>query len=226
MTEQFLAYYRVSTQRQGRSGLGLEAQRAEVARFLEGVPGASLLGEVTEVQSGKEERNRPLLLGALDRCRTTGATLVVAKLCRLSRDAAFVLTLMKDSKVRFRVASMPAADNFQLGIWAVLNQQEREQISKRTREALAAAKARGVRLGGAGGAHEAIRAMNEANTRKAKDHAKEVGPLVLTLRNQGQTYREIAKTLNSAGIPTREGALWFPSQVRRVVLRCSLAATA
>ena len=97
----------------------MEAQKAEVARFISD-EGGELAGELVEVQSGKEEGNRPKLQEALTRCRREGTTLVVAKLCRLSRDAAFVLTLMKDSKVRFRVASMPQADNFQLGIWAVL----------------------------------------------------------------------------------------------------------
>ena len=213
----FLAYYRVSTQRQGRSGLGLDAQRAEVARFLANVPAAVLEDEYVEVQSGKEEGNRPLLREALGRCRDTGATLVVAKLCRLSRDAAFVLTLMKDSKVGFKVAAMPAADNFQLGIWAVLNQQEREQISRRTKEALAAAKARGVRLGGTGGAHRRLELTNQARKDRAAEHRSRVVPLVKTLRERGMTLREIAEVLNASGKRTPQGCEWRATQVLRVL---------
>ncbi len=216
---QFVAYYRVSTRGQEQSGLGLEAQKAEVARFLADEPGAALALELVEVQSGKEDGNRPLLQQALAQCRSTGATLLVSKLCRLSRDAAFVLTLMKDSRVRFRVASMPQADNFQLGIWAVLNQQERETISRRTREALAAAKARGQRLGGTGGASNSLAAMNRARSKNAEEHARAVGPLIQSLRNRGNTLREIATVLNESGSRTYRGCDWKATQVQRILRR-------
>lgn len=216
MTTTYLAYYRVSTQRQGRSGLGLEAQQAEVARLV-AEEGSVLVEEITEVQSGKEERNRPLLLQALERCRKEGTTLLVSKLCRLSRDAAFVLTLMKDSKVRFKVAAMPQADNFQLGIWAVLNMQEREQISRRTKEALAVAKARGVKLGGTGGSHASLAGMNAARKRKAEEHKATVRPLATHLRKQGMTLQAIADTLNASGSKTAAGCEWRPVQVTRVL---------
>ena len=216
MAERFLAYYRVSTASQGRSGLGLEAQQAEVARFIAEEEG-ELVGELVEVQSGKEERNRPLLQEALTCCRQEGTTLVVAKLCRLSRDAAFVLTLMKDSKVKFKVAAMPQADNFQLGIWALLNQQEREQISRRTREALAAAKARGVKLGGTGGSHASLAGMNAARKRNAEAHKATVRPLANHLRQQGMTLQAIADTLNASGSRTAAGCEWRPTQVSRVL---------
>jgi len=216
MPEHYLALYRVSTAKQGRSGLGLEAQRAEVARLV-AEEGATLVDEITEVQSGKEERNRPLLQEALERCRKEGTTLLVAKLCRLSRDASFVLTLMKDSKVRFKVASMPQADNFQLGIWAVLNMQEREMISRRTREALAQAKARGVKLGGTGGAHASLAGMNEARKRKAEEHKASVRPLAQHLRQAGMTLQAIADTLNASGSRTAKGCEWRPTQVMRVL---------
>ena len=216
MTTRYLACYRVSTQRQGRSGLGLEAQRAKVTRLV-AEEGACLVDEVTEVESGKDERNRPLLLEALERCRKDGTVLLVAKLCRLSRDAAFVLTLMKDSKVRFQVAAMPQADNFQLGIWALLNQQEREQISRRTKEALAAAKARGVKLGGTGGAHASLAGMNAARRRKAEEHKAAVRPLATHLRKQGMTLQAIADTLNATWIRTAAGREWRPTQVKRVL---------
>ena len=212
----YLGYYRVSTSQQGRSGLGLEAQKAEVRRFIAD-EGGTLEDEWVEVQSGKEEGNRPQLQEVLARCRKDGTTLVVAKLCRLSRDAAFVLTLMKDSKVRFRVASMPQADNFQLGIWAVLNQQEREMISRRTREALAAAKARGVKLGGTGGAHMALAASNQARKTRAQEHIDKVTPMVTTLRRQGHTLRSIAEVLNASGLMAPKGGKWRVGQVHRVV---------
>ena len=139
---------RVSTQRQGADGLGIAAQRRDIELFLNQRPDATVIKEFVEVESGgKELHERPVLREAMDLCRSTGATLLVAKLSRLSRDAAFVLMLMKDTSIQFKVASMPDADNFQLGIYALLNQQEREQISTRTKAALAAAKARGVKLG-------------------------------------------------------------------------------
>lgn len=213
-----IAYYRVSTAGQGKSGLGLEAQKAEVERYLR-ESGETLEDEVTEVQSGKSEGNRPVLLEALKRCRKEGHTLVVAKLCRLSRDAAYVLTLMKDAKVQLRVASMPNADNLQLGIWAVLNQQERETISRRTKEALQAAKARGVRLGGTGGASASLVAMNAARVAAANAHAQEHGGLVRHLREQGMTLQAIATTLNKAGKRTPRGCDWTAVAVQRVLKR-------
>ena len=225
MPERYLAYYRVSTVRQGRSGLGLEAQKAEVNRMVN-EEGADLVGEVTEVESGKDERNRPLLLEALARCRKDGSTLLVAKLCRLSRDAAFVLTLMKDSKVRFKVAAMPQADNFQLGIWALLNQQEREQISRRTKEALAAAKARGVRLGGTGGAHASLEGMNRARQQRAAEYRAKVAPLVVHLREQGMTLQKIADALNASGSSTSGGCAWRATQVLRVLQQTSQSVNA
>ena len=145
--ERFITYARVSTQSQGKSGLGLEAQQRDLDMYLSQVPDHEVTQSFVEVESGKDDANRPMLQEALELARSTGQILLVSKLCRLSRDAAFVLTLMKDTSVRFRVATMPSADNFQLGIYALLNQQEREQISARTKAALAAAKARGVKLG-------------------------------------------------------------------------------
>ena len=120
---------RVSTQKQGADGLGIAAQKRDIELFLQQHQDETVLNELIEVASGgKELKDRPVLQEAMDHCRRTNSTLLVAKLSRLSRDAAFVLTLMKDSSIQFCVASMPTADNFQLGIYALLNQQEREQI--------------------------------------------------------------------------------------------------
>ena len=120
--ERFITYARVSTQ--SLSGLGLEAQQRDLDMYLSQVPDHEVTQSFVEVESGKDDANRPMLQEALELARSTGQILLVSKLCRLSRDAAFVLTLMKDTSVRFRVATMPSADNFQLGIYALLNQQE------------------------------------------------------------------------------------------------------
>ena len=144
MDGNFVSYHRVSTARQGRSGLGLDAQRQAVANYLNGGT-RSLLREFVEVESGKLN-TRPELEQALHLCKVTGATLVIAKLDRLSRNAAFLLTL-RDSGVQFVAADMPDANALTVGILALIAQHEREAISRRTREALAAAKRRGIKLG-------------------------------------------------------------------------------
>ena len=145
--ERFITYARVSTQSQGKSGLGLEAQQRDLDMYLCQVPDHEVTQSFVEVESGKDDANRPMLQEALELARSTGQILLGQQVVPTEQDAAFVLTLMKDTSVRFRVATMPSADNFQLGIYALLNQQEREQISARTKAALAAAKARGVQLG-------------------------------------------------------------------------------
>jgi DNA invertase Pin-like site-specific DNA recombinase len=142
----FVAYLRVSTAQQGRSGLGLEAQRETVTRFVAGSGGRLIAPEFVEIETGKRN-DRPQLAAALKRCRATGATLVVAKLDRLSRNAAFLMTL-RDSGARFVAADMPEANTLTIGLMAVMAQHEREAISRRTKEALAAANARGKKLGG------------------------------------------------------------------------------
>ncbi len=139
-----IAYERVSTARQGQSGLGLEAQRKTIDAFAAS-RGAAVLARFTEVESGRNP-DRPELGKAIQLARLTGATLVIAKLDRLSRNAAFLLTL-RDSGVRFLACDMPEANDLTAGIMALVAQQEREAISRRTKEALAVAKARGVRLG-------------------------------------------------------------------------------
>ena len=166
-----IAYYRVSTAAQGRSGLGLDAQRSAVEAFCNGRP-CQLLSEYTEVESGSRN-SRPELAKALHHAKVTGATLVIAKLDRLSRNAAFLLQL-QDSGVKFVAADMPEACHLTVGILALVAQQEREAISKRTREALRAAKARGQRLGNPNGAAALRRAQkgNKASLRVISDKAK------------------------------------------------------
>lgn len=220
-----VAYYRVSTAKQGRSGLGLDAQRKAVADYLNG--GAwRLVGEFVEVESGKLNE-RPKLEQALALCELTGATLVVAKLDRLSRNVAF-LAALQDSGARFVAADMPEANELTIHIMAAVAQAERKAISKRTIEALAAAKARGIKLGGARGNAADLRkgpaASAAVRSKIAKDRAAKVVQQIDALRVGGATsLREIAESLNGAGITTPRGSKWSASQVKRVLDTASTA---
>jgi DNA invertase Pin-like site-specific DNA recombinase len=213
----FIAYYRVSTAQQGRSGLGLEAQREAVRTFLNG-GNWTLLAEHTEVESGKRD-DRPELTAALKACRLTGATLIIAKLDRLSRDAAFLLGLEK-AGVDFIAADMPNANRLTVRLMAVIAQEEREMIAKRTKDALAAAKARGVVLGGfRAGAHVDHRQGTEALQRQAEAFVAGVGPMIAEMREAGSSLRQIAGTLTERGIRTSRGGAWSADAVRQVLLR-------
>ncbi|WP_018303580.1 recombinase family protein [Wenxinia marina] len=218
-----MAYERVSTARQGRSGLGLEAQRKAIDDYAAG-QGATILGRFTEVESGRKN-DRPELLRAQDLARLTGATLVIAKLDRLSRNAAFLLTL-RDSGVRFVACDMPEANDLTVGIMALVAQQEREAISRRTKEALAAAKARGVTLGNPNGAAALRRtgrggeALREVVQRNAAEFAQSLGAVLSDVTGDGHTsLREVAAELNRRGIRTRRGGRWQVSNVRNLMMR-------
>lgn len=224
-----VAYYRVSTARQGASGLGLGAQRAAVEALCQARGWTLIAPPFEEVESGKRA-DRPQLLAAIERARLTGARLVIAKLDRLSRDAAFLLTL-KDSGVDFVAADMPDANTLTVGIMALVAQQEREAISRRTREALAAAKARGQKLGNPNGA-AALRAgaqmaslAGAAATRaKADAHATRLRPVIERLQADGTTsLGAIADALNWEGIVTPRGASWHASSVRNLLARLTPA---
>ena len=221
-----VAYERVSTARQGRSGLGLEAQRKAIDAFAASRE-ARVLGRFTEVESGRKN-DRPELEKALDLARLTGATLVIAKLDRLSRNAAFLLTLQA-SGVRFVACDMPEANDLTVGIMALVAQQEREAISRRTREALAAAKARGLKLGNPNGAAALRRAgengvaLREAVTSNADAFAQTLAPVIEGLRSAGVTsLRGVAEAMNERGIQTRRGGAWQVSNVRNLLLRLRL----
>ena len=221
-----VAYYRVSTARQGRSGLGLEAQAHAVEQYARSVQG-EVLAAFTEVESGKRD-DRPELAKALHLAGVTGATLVIAKLDRLSRDAAFLLTLQK-SAVRFVAADIPNADTTTVGILAVIAQTEREAISKRTTAALQAAKARGVKLGNPNGA-AALRRAGKGNTAgveaakaKAVDYAARVLPVVAELQAQGvESLGALAGALNAGGVLTPQGKTWHKSSVRNLLARVTV----
>lgn len=218
-----VAYERVSTARQGRSGLGLEAQRKAIDDFA-GSRGAQVLGRFTEVESGRKA-DRPELQKAIDLARLTGSTLVIAKLDRLSRNAAFLLTL-RDSGVSFVAVDMPEANDLTVGIMALVAQQEREAISRRTKEALAAAKERGVKLGNPNGAAALKRTgqggapLRKAVSRNADAFARTLAPVLEELRSQGLvTLRDLAEELNERGILTRRCGRWHVSSMRNLLDR-------
>jgi len=218
-----IAYERVSTARQGKSGLGLEAQRKAIDDFATS-RGAEVLARFTEVESGRKA-DRPELTKALELARLTGATLVIAKLDRLSRNAAFLLTL-RDSGARFLAVDMPEANDLTVGVMALVAQQEREAISRRTKEALAAAKARGVKLGNPNGAAALRRAgkggaaLRETVHQNADEYAAALVPVVEALRAEGHTtLRALAEALNARGMMTRRGGRWHVSNARNLLGR-------
>ena len=206
----FVAYYRVSTDRQGASGLGLDAQRAAVASFVSGR--GELSAEFTEIESGRRN-DRPELHAAIATCQRQRATLVIAKLDRLARNVAFIANLM-ESGVEFVAVDMPQANRLTLHILAAVAEHEREMISERTRVALSAAKARGVKLGNPRPDIPAAVAARIA--RMAKVRAT-VAPLIERLRAQGMSLRAIAADLNARRIPTATGRQWHASSVANVL---------
>ncbi len=203
----FVAYLRVSTQRQGKSGLGLDAQREAVRAFVASRAGKIIAPEFVEVETGKNN-DRPQLAKALARCRATGATLVVAKLDRLSRNAAFLLTL-KEAGVPVAAADMPELTTITFGILAVVAQHEREAISDRTTKALAAARARGVKLGNPNGAANLVPgAGTEGAMEAAKVFAKGLIGMVEEMEGEGLSLNSIARRFNEEGIRSRRGGAW------------------
>lgn len=219
----FVSYLRVSTAKQGSSGLGLEAQRKAVEDYLNGGRW-SVIEEVIEVESGKRS-DRPKLAEALRLCRIHGATLVIAKLDRLSRDAAFLMKLQNEG-VKFVAADMPQANDMVVGILAVVAQAEREMISTRTKAALQAAKARGVKLGGDRGvtiSAEARAKGRAIQAEKAQARAEDLGETIKAIQSEGITSLSgIARVLNERGIPTPSGrGQWQAVSVQRVLSRLS-----
>jgi len=214
-----IAYHRVSTARQGQSGLGLEAQTAAIRAHADRI-GGSVVGSFTEVESGKLN-NRPELTKAIHLARVTGATLVIAKLDRLSRNAAFLLTL-RDSGVRFVAADMPDANELTVGVMALIAQHERQAIAMRTREALQAARARGQRLGNPNGARALRRAAQgnrsaiRVTVALADRHASNLEPVIDALRREGvESLGALAVNGHSNGTPDRRakgtpllGGIW------------------
>lgn len=218
----FIAYYRVSTARQGRSGLGLEAQQEAVRQYLNGGRW-ELLGEVVEIESGKRN-DRPKLAEALRLCRVHGATLVIAKLDRLARNLHFISSLM-EAGVDFVAVDLPLANRLTIQVLAAVAEHEAAAISARTKAALAAAQARGTKLGGLrpGGlgtpAQQAVGRQRAVANRKARvaRRAEDMKFLLDEIRARGLSLRAAAAELDSKGIPAPRGGAWTPMAVRRVL---------
>jgi DNA invertase Pin-like site-specific DNA recombinase len=214
----FVSYLRVSTTRQGKSGLGLDAQRAAVSDYLNG-GNWRLVAELVEVESGANAA-RPKLAEALALCRSHRATLVVAKLDRLARDAHFLLGLAK-AGIDFIAVDMPSANRMTVGIMAVVAEEERRMISARTKAALAAAKKRGVKLGGfrgrPGTATDTAKAR-AARTQRAQTHAESLAAVFARLDPTGSaSLRAMAAKLTGEGVPTPAGGeTWTAATVARV----------
>ena len=215
----FVSYLRVSTTRQGASGLGLEAQRQAVAAH---VARGGLLAEYLEVESGRKN-DRPQLAAALAHAQATGATLIIAKLDRLARNVAFIANLM-EAGVDFIAADLPSANRLTIHVLAAVAEYEREMISARTTAALAAAKARGVRLGNPHGAR-ALAAAGKGNTAalaaieaSAVRWRARVRPIIAAIASTGVTStREIARELDRRGILTLRGGRWRGATVRAIL---------
>jgi len=221
-----ISYLRVSTARQGASGLGLDAQRAAVAAHI-ATGGHTLVAEYVEVESGRKV-DRPQLAAALAACKLHRATLVIAKLDRLARNVAFIANLM-DGGVDFIACDMPHANRLTLHLLAAIAEHEREMISQRTKAALAAAKARGKRLGNPSGAAALVAYAGDAarqsalkRAQKASERAEAVAHVIGEVVASGiEGSRAVALALNERGIPSPSGGSWHAEQVRRTMIRLS-----
>jgi len=213
--QKFVSYLRVSTNRQGQSGLGLEAQRDAVRNYLARVQHEHI-DELVEVESGAKS-SRPVLAEALARCRREKATLIIAKLDRLARNVAFISSLM-ETGVDFVAVDAPYANKLMLHILSAFAEHEREQISIRTKAALAAAKARGVKLGKNG------KILAQQNRLAAKNFAETLRMDIKCGLDQGKnTYTGMAEHLNDQNIVSRDGKLWSATMVSRVMKRLDLS---
>ena len=221
--KKYVAYYRVSTAQQRDSGLGLDAQRDIVSGYLNAKP-SDLIAEYTEVESGTKN-DRPKLLEAINLCKRRGATLVIAKLDRLSRNHYFITTLM-ESKVQFVACDLPEANPFTIHIFSALAQQERELISTRTKQALKALKDKGISLGKPENLSRASMAKgrlmgNKVKSSKADEFARLMFPVIEEYQQEGLSLRAIATKLNEAGELTASGKVgaWTPTAVKNVISR-------
>ncbi len=218
MQGKFVAYYRVSTQQQGHSGLGLDAQKKAVMDYLDGGKWALLKG-FTEIETGKGSNameRRPVLKEAIAFAKKNKATLIIAKLDRLARNVLFIATLM-ESKVKFVCADMPEANTLTIQIMAAMAEYESKRISERTSEALAQAKARGVRLG-----NPNLHIDNTARIQRADDFARNLRPTIQAYINNGLTHRQIVEQLNKTGVKTPRGKEWHVMSLQRVIKRLEL----
>jgi DNA invertase Pin-like site-specific DNA recombinase len=212
-----VAYYRVSTVAQGESGLGLEAQKAAVEAYA-AEAGLQIVAEFVEVESGKDNDRPELLKAMLKTKRTKGAGLIVKSQCRLARRTSKALTIFEQLPVV--VADRPHMTILEIQLRAVIDEEEARRISERTKAALKAAKARGVKLGTPENlTADAQKAGAESNRRKATDRTKDILPTVLKLRAEGKGMKAIADALNAAGETTPNGGDWHAAQIQRILKR-------
>ena len=216
----YVTYLRVSTDRQGKSGLGLEAQRKAVMDHVAGK--GEIAAEYVEIESGKKN-DRPQLARALAEAKRIGAVLLIAKLDRLARNVAFIANLL-EAGVEIAAADMPEANRFLLHVMAAVAEHEAKAISDRTRAALAAAKARGVALGWsmpgrAGEQQQAARKGAERNAQKADQHAANVLPVIRQIATSGASLRQVAIEMNRRGIGTARGGQWYATTIRSLLGR-------
>lgn len=222
-TKKYVAYYRVSTDRQGRSGLGLDAQREGVHKFLD-QRRHTLIAEMTEVESGRNA-DRPQLAEAFALCRVHRATLIIAKLDRLTRSVAFVSSML-ESGVDFVAADFPEANRLTIHILSAVAEHEARMISERTKAALRAARARGTILGGNRGNLPAVAAKGAQASAKVRSHramerARDLAPVITTLRDTGHSYEAIAAELEHRGIQSARGGIWTGQKVSRLMRRAA-----
>jgi DNA invertase Pin-like site-specific DNA recombinase len=215
----FVTYLRVSTDRQGKSGLGLDAQRKAVADHVAGK--GRITAEFVEIESGKKN-DRPQLTRAMAEAKRVGAVLLIAKLDRLARNVAFIANLL-ESGVEIAAADMPEANRFLLHVMAAVAEHEAQAISDRTQAALAAAKARGVKLGWsiperASEQRQAAKKGAAVNRARALAHAENALPMIEQIRAGGASLRQIAAELNARGIKTARGGKWYATTVRNIIL--------
>lgn len=229
-SDRFIAYYRVSTDKQGIHGLGMEAQKEAVHRYLAANGGTLVDGEFCEVETGTNKRKRPELAKALAACHIFKAKLLVAKLDRLSRNVGFI-SRMLESNVEFVAVDNPAANRVMIQLTAVMSEWEARAISERTKAALAALKARGVKLGGprekrngsgihhiADYAHKGRQVSAAIRLQKATEHAGYLQPIITEVKAAGAvSLRQIAAALNERGVPASKGGVWTAVQVSRLL---------
>lgn len=217
MVTKYIAYYRVSSASQGASGLGIEAQKASVAKFIAGT--GQLIAEFEEVETGKGANalaKRHQLAAALVACKKAGATLLIAKLDRLARNVHFISGLI-ESGIDFVAADMPQANKVMIQMHAVMAEWERDQISARTKAALAAAKARGVVLGATGPAN--LKRCLEARKEDADAKAAPLANMVRDMQTRKLSLRGMAAELNALGVTASNGGQWSAVQVQRAISR-------
>ena len=216
-TNRYVLYFRVSTQKQGRSGLGLDAQKRDIDLYLENYSEQpyEILGTFKDIQSGADN-DRPELKKAIELAKKTKSILLVQKICRLSRRVSFIASLIEDKELDFKVAQMPFADKFQLHIYSALNDQEKDFISSRTKSALRSWKERNPDKKLGAPVHH-IKALAKARRAKALKEAKRIEGLIVPLKQQGKSLRVICDVLNNSGITTSKGRSFYPSKVSRTL---------